>query len=147
VFLVPLKLFAFSRGDRWSGTASPPLAFAASVQGCVGQRQHAVEFGQRAHDFGGHRVGDRVAVGAEHAAFERRAILARSPHQPYAVKMDRERELKIIRRAYAKQVTAAAAVYRYPCLDCSRRRWFQQAFRGPRCRRFDGSGRDRFASA
>ena len=62
------------------------------------------------HGFGGHRVGDRVAVGAEHAAFERRAILARSPHQPYAVKMDRERELKIIRRAYAKQVTAAAGV-------------------------------------
>jgi hypothetical protein len=57
-----------------------------------------------------HRVGDRVAVGAEHAAFERRAILARSPHQPYAVKMDRERELKIIRRAYAKQVKAAAGV-------------------------------------
>jgi hypothetical protein len=80
------------------------------VQGGVGQRQHAVEFGQRAHGFGGHRVGDRVAVGAEHAAFERRAILARSPHQPYAVKMDGERELKIIRRAYAKQVTAAAGV-------------------------------------
>jgi protein-L-isoaspartate(D-aspartate) O-methyltransferase len=59
---------------------------------------------------GRHRVGDRVAVGAEHAAFERRAILARSPHQPYAVKMDRERELKIIRQAYAKQVTAAAGV-------------------------------------
>ena len=53
---------------------------------------------------------DRVAVGGEHAAFERRAILARSPHQPYAAKMDRERELKIIRRAYAKQVTAAAGV-------------------------------------
>jgi hypothetical protein len=49
--------------------------------------------------------GDRVAIGGEHAAFERRAILARSPHQPYAAKMDRERELKIIRRAYAKQVT------------------------------------------
>ena len=32
---------------------------------------------------------DRVAVGGEHAAFERRAILARSPHQPYAAKMDR----------------------------------------------------------
>jgi hypothetical protein len=60
--------------------------------------------------FGGHRVGDRVAVGGEHAAFERRAILARSPHRPYAAKMDRERELKIIRRAYAKQVTAAAGV-------------------------------------
>jgi hypothetical protein len=30
---------------------------------------------------------DRVAVGGEHAAFERRAILARSPHQPYAAKM------------------------------------------------------------
>src|SRR5438067_9459833 len=55
-------------------------------------------------------VGDRVAVGGEHAAFQRRAILARSPHQPYAAKMDRERELKIIRRAYAKQVTAAAGV-------------------------------------
>jgi len=53
---------------------------------------------------------DRVAVGGEHAAFERRAILARSPHQPYAAKMDRERELKIIRRAYGKQVTAAAGV-------------------------------------
>src|SRR5690348_15119114 len=53
---------------------------------------------------------DRVAVGGEHAAFERRAILARSPHQPYAAKMDRERELKIVRRAYAKQVTAAAGV-------------------------------------
>jgi protein-L-isoaspartate(D-aspartate) O-methyltransferase len=54
--------------------------------------------------------GDRVAIGGEHAAFERRAILARSPHQPYAAKMDRERELKIIRRAYGKQVTAAAGV-------------------------------------
>ena len=80
------------------------------MQGRVGQRQHAVEFGQGEHGFGGHRVGDRVAVGGEHAAFERRAILARSPHQPYAAKMDRERELKIIRRAYAKQVTAAAGV-------------------------------------
>ena len=69
------------------------------MQGRVGQRQHAVEFGQGEHGFGGHRVGDRVAVGGEHAAFERRAILARSPHQPYAAKMDRERELKIIRRA------------------------------------------------
>jgi len=87
-----------------------PSRFQRQWQGCVGQRQHAVEFGQRAHGFGGHRVGDRVAVGAEHAAFERRAILARSPHQPYAVKMDRERELKIIRRAYAKQVTAAVGV-------------------------------------
>jgi hypothetical protein len=29
--------------------------------------------------------------------------LARSPHQPYAAKMDRERELKIIRRAYGKR--------------------------------------------
>src|SRR6202040_3278591 len=38
----------------------------------------------REHGFGGHRVGDRVAVGGEHAAFERRAVLARSPHQPYA---------------------------------------------------------------
>ena len=97
MFLVPLKLFAFSRRDRWSGTASPPLASGGSAQGCVGQRQHAVEFGQGEHGFGGHRVGDRVAVGAEHAAFERRAILARSPHQPYAVKMDGERELKINR--------------------------------------------------
>jgi len=79
------------------------------VQGRVGQRQHAVEFGQGEHGFGGHRVGDRVAGGGEHAAFERRAILARSPHQPYAAKMDRERELKIIRRA-SKQVTAAAGV-------------------------------------
>jgi hypothetical protein len=59
-----------------------------------------------------HWVGDRVAVGAEHAAFKHRAILARSPHQPYAVKMDRERELKIIRRAYAKQVTASASEIR-----------------------------------
>ena len=78
------------------------------MQGRAGQRQHAVEFGQEEHGFGGHRVGDRVAVGGEHAAFERRAVLARSPHQPYAAKMARERELKIIRRAYAKQVTAAA---------------------------------------
>src|SRR5580693_2345936 len=67
-----------SRRDRWSGTASPPLASGGSVQGRVGQRQHAVEFGQGEHGFGGHRVGDRVAVGGEHAAFERRAILARS---------------------------------------------------------------------
>ena len=80
------------------------------MQGRVGQRQHAVEFGQGEHGFGGHRVGDRVAVGGEHAAFKRRAILARSPHQPYAAKMDRERELKIIRRAYAKPITAAAGV-------------------------------------
>jgi hypothetical protein len=86
------------------------IASSGSVHGRVGQRQHAVEFGQGEHGFGGHRVGDRVAVGGEHAAFERRAILARSPHQPYAAKMDRERELKIIRRAYAKQVTAAAGV-------------------------------------
>jgi hypothetical protein len=92
------------------GNCVAPSRFRRYLQGCVGQRQHAVEFGQRAHGFGGHRVGDRVAVGAEHAAFERRAILARSPHQPYAVKMDRERELKIIRRAYAKQVTAVAGV-------------------------------------
>src|SRR5947208_9935988 len=34
----------------------------------------------------------------------------RPAHQPYAAQMNRERELKIIRRAYAKQVTAAAGV-------------------------------------
>jgi hypothetical protein len=35
---------------------------------------------------------------------------ARPARRPYAARMDRERELKIIRRAYAKQVTAAAGV-------------------------------------
>src|SRR6202035_3842810 len=54
--------------------------------------------------------GDRVAIGGEHAAFGRRAILARSPDQPYAGKMGRERERKIIRRSHGKQVTAAAGV-------------------------------------
>jgi hypothetical protein len=35
---------------------------------------------------------------------------ARPARRPYAAQMDRERELKIVRRAYAKQVTAAADV-------------------------------------
>src|SRR6202045_1858611 len=80
---------------------------------CAGPCRTAAACGRvrtREHGFGGHRVGDRVAVGGEHAAFERRAILARPPPQPKAAKMDRGRELKIIRGAYAKQVPAAAGV-------------------------------------
>jgi hypothetical protein len=90
------------------GNCVAPSRFRRQCRAVSDSGQHAVEFGQGEHGFGGHRVGDRVAVGGEHAAFERRAILARSPHQPYAAKMDRERDPKIIRRAYAKQVTAAA---------------------------------------
>jgi len=53
--------------------------------------------------FGGHRVGDRVAVGGEHAAFERRAILATSPHQPYAAKMgSRARSERALGAAFDK---------------------------------------------
>src|ERR1700726_1983515 len=92
----------------WPAISPPSSPTSAGVV-----QPHSLACGRvrtREHGFGGHRVGDRVAVGGEHAAFERRAILARSPHQPYAAKMDRERELKIIRRAYAKQVTAAAGV-------------------------------------
>ena len=40
----------------------------------------------------------------------RHAILSRIGSPPSAAQMDRERELKIIRRAYAKQVAAAAGV-------------------------------------
>src|SRR5207237_7845185 len=48
-----------SRRDRWSGTASPPLASGSSVEGRVGQRQNAVEFGQGEH---GSATGLRLAV-------------------------------------------------------------------------------------
>ena len=43
-------------------------------------------------------------------AHTERAILGRIGSSPDAAQMDRERELKIIRRAYAKQVAAAAGV-------------------------------------
>src|ERR1700719_4222094 len=85
-----------------------PLSLPAAVCRAVSDSSMRSSSDKGEHAFGGHRVGDRLAVVGEHAAFERRAILARSPHQPYAAKMDRECELKIIRRAYGKQVTAAA---------------------------------------
>src|SRR5580692_5456564 len=89
-----------------------PLSLPAEVCRAVsGQRQRMRSSSDKGNMVSaGIGSADRVAVGGEHAAFERRAILARSPHQPYAAKMDRERELKIIRRAYGKQVTAAAGV-------------------------------------
>ncbi len=52
MFLAPLKLLAFSRRDRWSGTASPPLASGGSVQG-------------RVHDTVKHQVGMIDLGGAE----------------------------------------------------------------------------------
>src|ERR1700736_1630830 len=105
MFLVPSRLFAFLSKRPMVGNCVAPARFRRQ---CAGPCRTAASM--RSSSDKGNMVSAGIGsatglrFGGEHAAFERRAVLARSPHQPYAAKMDRERELKIIRRAYAKQV-------------------------------------------
>jgi hypothetical protein len=104
VFLVLLKLFAFLSKRPMVGNCVAPSRFRRQcAEPCRTAASMRSSSDKGNIGFGGHRVGDRVAVGGEHAAFERRAILATSPHQPYAAKMgSRARSERALGAAFDK---------------------------------------------
>jgi hypothetical protein len=111
VFLVLLKLFAFLSKRPMVGNCVAPSRFRRQcAEPCRTAASMRSSSDKGNIGFGGHRVGDRVAVGGEHAAFERRAILATSPHQPYAAKIgSRARSERALGAAFDKGGAASSS--------------------------------------